>query len=158
MRKFSLFLLAVTSIIQLSAQQPSKKNTIYFEAGGNGLGLSVGFERQVGKKVGLGLHAGISLAGNKPGVVSGAKYLIGFGNHKSFLETGFGVTLSDREYIGAKQDTITYRNPYTPVFMPSIGYRHHTRYGLMWRVTYTSAFSKYKNLAFYPGISVGWIL
>ena len=158
MRKFCLFLIAAISIMQLSAQQPYKKNMVYFEVGGNGLGLSVGFERQVGKKAGLGWHAGISLSGYKPGIISGVKYLIDLGNHKSFLETGFGITLADREYMGAKTNNQTDYNPYTPAYIPSVGYRHHTKYGLIWRVNYTPVFSKYNNIALYPGIAVGWRL
>ena len=157
MRKTLLFTISILLAARLTAQQQSiKRNTAYFEVGGNGLGFSVGYERQVGKKTGLGLHAGISLSGNKPGLVTGAKYLVDLGNHKSFLETGLGVNLADREYLGAKQDMITGHNPYTAVFIPSVGYRHHTRYGLMWRVNYTPFISKYNNEALYAGISVGW--
>lgn len=156
MRNSLLLLLALFMASRLPAQKLFKKNAAYFELGGNGLGFSVAYEKQVGKKTGLGLHAGISLSGNKPGFVTGAKYLIDFGNHKSFLETGLGITLADREYMGAKRDTITGHNPYTTALIPSIGYRHHTKYGLMWRVNYTPVFSKYNNVALYPGITVGW--
>lgn len=159
MRKQFLFALAILMATQLKAQEKSfKKTTLYGEIGGNGLGLSVNYERQMGTKPGLGLLVGIGLAGNKPSMVFGAKYLIDFGNHKSFLETGIGITLADREYMGAKTNSQTNQNPYTPVFIPSVGYRHHTKYGLMWRVNYTPVFSKYKSLALYPGISVGWRL
>lgn len=160
MRKQFLFALTLSINTQLLAQQTFKRTTLYGEIGGSGLGiLSITYEQQTGKKPGLGLFAGISpLSGNKPSIVSGAKYLIDLGNHKSFLETGAGITLADREYMGAKQDTQTFRNPYTPAFIPSVGYRHHTKYGLMWRVGYTSVFSRYKSLFFYPGIAVGWRL
>ena len=157
MRKTTLFAILILMATQIKAQQQSfKKSTAYFEVGGNGIGFSVGYERQLGKKTGLGLHTGISLSGNKPGLVTGAKYLIDLGNHKSFLETGLGITLADREYLGAKQDTQTGQNPYTPALIPSVGYRHHTKYGLMWRINYTPVISRYNSLAFYPGISVGW--
>lgn len=158
MRKQLLFALAISITTQLAAQQSFKKTTLYGELGGNGLGFSAGYERQVGKKTGLGLNIGINLSGNKPGLVTGAKYLIDLGNHKSFLETGLGITLADREYLGAKQDTQTGHNPYTAALIPSVGYRHHTKYGLMWRVNYTPVFSKYNNILLYPGISVGWRL
>lgn len=156
MKKLLAFILAFAITTQLTAQQPFKRTTLYGEIGGNGLGFSAGYERQLGKKPGLGLHIGISLSGNKPGIVTGAKYLIALGNHKSFLETGLGVSLADREYLGAKQDLVTGHNPYTPAYIPSVGYRHHTRYGLMWRINYTPVFSKYNNVPWYPGISVGW--
>lgn len=160
MRKLLLFTLAIAMVNQLTAQQSFKKTTLYGEIGGNGLGvLSVNYERQIGAKPGLGLFVGISpLSGNKPSIISGAKYLIDLGNHKSFFEAGFGITLADREYMGAKTNNQTNYNPYTPVFIPSIGYRHHTKYGLLWRVNYTPAFSKYNSLAVYLGISVGWRL
>lgn len=157
MRKPFLAIVAILLAAPLLAQQKNfKKNTAYFEAGGNSLGLGIGYERQMGKKTGLGLHLGISLGGNKPGIVTGTKYLVGLGNHKSFLETGLGVTLVDREYIGAKRNNQTNYNPYTPVFIPSVGYRHHTRYGLMWRVNYTPFISKYDSPAHYVGLSVGY--
>lgn len=158
MRKQLLVTLTVLITCQLAAQKAFKKSLIYFEAGGNGLGLSFSYERQLKSKPGIGLLIGIGLSGNKPSMISGAKYLIGFGNSKSFFEAGFGITLADREYMGAKRDNLINVNPYTPVFIPSAGYRHHTKYGLMWRVNYTPAFSKYNSIALYPGISVGWIL
>jgi hypothetical protein len=160
MRKQLLFALTISITTQLAAQQSFKKTTLYGEIGGNGLGvLSVNYERQIGTKPGLGLFVGISpISGNKPSIVSGAKYLIGLGNHKSFFEAGFGITLADREYLGAKRNSQTNSNPYTPAYIPSIGYRHHTKYGLMWRVNYTPVFSKYNNAVLYPGISVGWRL
>jgi hypothetical protein len=158
MRKLLFFILAIAITTQLTAQQSFKKTTLSGELGGNGLGFSAGYERQVGKKTGLGLHIGISLSGNKPGLVTGAKYLFDLGNHKSFIETGLGITLADREYMGAKRNNLTNENPYTPAYIPSVGYRHHTKYGLMWRVNYTPVFSKYNNIFLYPGISVGWRL
>jgi len=159
MRKQLLFALAISITTQLAAQQPFKKTTLYGEIGGNGLGiLSVNYERQIGTKPGLGLFVGISpLSGNKPSIVSGAKYLIKLHNDKSFLETGLGISFADREYMGSKTNNYEY-NPYTPVLIPSVGYRHHTKYGLLWRVNYTPVFSKYNSLLLYPGISVGWRL
>lgn len=156
MRNSLILLLALFTATRLPAQKVFKKNTGYFEYGGNGLGLSFSYERQVGKKTGLGLFTGIGLSGNKPCIVTGAKYLIDLGNHKSFIETGLGVTLADREYLGAKRNNQTGENPYTPALIPSAGYRHHTRYGLMWRVNYTPVISKYNSFAFFPGISMGW--
>jgi hypothetical protein len=158
MRKLLFFTLAIAIATQLTAQQSFKKTTVYGEIGGNGLGLSVNYERQMQGKPGLGLLIGIGLSGNKPSIISGAKYLIDLGNHKSFFETGFGITLADREYMGAKRNNLTNENPYTPAYIPSVGYRHHTKYGLMWRVNYTPVFSKYNSILLYPGISVGWRL
>ena len=159
MRKSFLFVLAIALSSQLTAQQQSfKKNTLYGEFLGNGLGLSIGYERQMGVKPGLGLHIGIGLSGDKPSIISGAKYLIDLGNHKSFFEAGLGITIADREYMGAKRNSQSNSNPYTPAYIPSVGYRHHTKYGLMWRVSYTPVFSKYNSIGLYPGISVGWRL
>lgn len=157
MRKQLLVALTISIATQLTAQKEFKKNLIYFEAGGNGLGLSFSYERQLQSNPGLGLLIGIGLSGNKPSIISGAKYLIKLRNDKSFLETGLGISFADREYMGSKTNNYEY-NPYTPVLIPSVGYRHHTKYGLMWRVNYTPVFSKYNNLLLYPGISVGWRL
>jgi hypothetical protein len=156
LRNYFLSLLPVLVATAVSAQQPAKKNILYFEAGGTGLGLSINYERLVNNKSGPGWHLGVGLGGNKPSLVTGVKYLFGLGNHKSFLETGLGITLADRDYVGPLNYIQTEHNPYTPVFIPSAGYRHQTNYGLLWRVNYTPFFSKHRSEAGYAGLSLGW--
>jgi len=61
MRKILLCTAAIFAACQLSAQKSFKRNTAYFEIAGNGLVLSVSYERQLSNKPGFGLHAGVGL-------------------------------------------------------------------------------------------------
>ncbi|HEV8285122.1 MAG TPA: hypothetical protein VGQ09_12480 [Chitinophagaceae bacterium] len=156
MRKLFFFATTIAIATQLTAQKAFRKNTLYGEIAGNGLVLSANYERQLGNKPGLGLHIGVGLGGYYPAIPVGVDYLFDLGHEKSFIEVGVGVTLAelelwdDKYYIG--------HNPYKAGFIPSIGYRHHTSYGLMWKLIYTPIFSSYRNIPLYAGASVGWRL
>ena len=84
MRKIFFFVAAIFAACQLPAQKCSKRNTGYFEIGGNGLVLSLNYERQITSKPGLGLHAGVGLAGDKPSFPLGAKSLLDLSKQRSF--------------------------------------------------------------------------
>jgi hypothetical protein len=155
MRNSFFFSIAVVASIQLSAQKPFKKNTLYGELGGNGLVLSVNYERQMGNEPGLGLHIGLGLADKKPSIPLGVNYLFELGSQKSFIEAGAGITLAEKDLWDEKFNRSEH-NAYKPGFIPSVGYRHHTPYGLMWKVIYTPVFSSYRNVPWLFGISVGW--
>jgi hypothetical protein len=157
MRKLLVFFLSILAINQLVAQKPFKKNTLYVELAGNGLVLSANYERQLGNKPGLGLYIGMGLGNYKPVIPLGVKYLIDFGNHKSFLEAGAGITLAERE-IWDEFPVHDNKNPYKAGFIPSLGYRHQTRHGLMLRLNYTPFFTEYRNYFAFYGLSVGWRL
>jgi hypothetical protein len=156
MRKLFFFTATILFSIQLSAQNTFKKNTLYGEVGGTGIILSANYERQLGNQPGFGLHIGIGLGDNKPAIPFGAKYLFDFGNHKSFMEAGAGITLAEASLLDDLYSTHSNNNPYKAAFIPSIGYTHHTAYGLMWRINYTPVFSRYRNIPFFAGVSVGW--
>jgi hypothetical protein len=158
MRKLFFFTATIVFVTHLAAQKRFKKNMLYGEIGGNGLALSVNYERQLGIKPGLGLHIGLGLAGDKPGIPLGADYLFDLENQKSFIEAGVGITLIELEAWDDKNNIAFDHNPYIATFIPSIGYRHHTRYGLMWKVNYTPIFSSYRNIPLWVGASVGWRL
>lgn len=156
MRLLVLFTLAVIISSHIKAQKSFKKNTLYSEIAGNGLVLSANYERQLGNKPGFGLHIGAGLAGNKPAIPAGINYLFDLGKQKSFIEAGAGVVFVEIDFLDSKNNVPDAANPYITGFIPSIGFRHHTPYGLMWRVDYTPVFSKYRNLATFAGVSVGW--
>jgi hypothetical protein len=157
MRKLSFFIPVVLITIQLAAQKPFKKNTFYGELGGNGVFLSANYERQLGNKPGFGLHIGIGICDIKPFIPFGATYLLDLGNNKSFLEAGAGITLAEQNAWDDEHSLIQPRpSPYKAGFIPSLGYRHQTRYGLMWRVKYTPVFTSYRTVPFFMGIAVGW--
>jgi hypothetical protein len=156
MRKLLLLTFAILAAIHLTAQKPFKKNTIYGELGGNGIFLSLNYEKQMGIKPGLGLHIGVGICDVKPFIPIGATYMFDLGNKKSFIETGAGITLGERYAWDTHLVSQTAPKPYKPAFIPSIGYRHQTHYGLMWRVNYTPVFTKYRNVLLFLGISTGW--
>ena len=155
MRKSFIFIVAVITVTQLQAQKSFKRNTAYAEILGNGMMISANYEYQLGSNPGFGLHIGIGLGGDKPAVPLGVKYLIDLGNKKSFIETGLGVTFAERGMWDEKlQNQNT--NPYQPGFIPSIGYRHNTSYGLMWKLIYSPFFNKERSEWKFGGIAIGW--
>lgn len=141
--------------IQVQAQTKFKKHTIYAEVLGNGVVLSANYELQLSNKPGFGIHAGIGLGGVKPAIPLGMTYLIKIGKQKSFIETGIGITLGEKDLWDDNITQLT-SNPYQPAFIPSVGYRHHTTYGLMWKLTYSPFFNKENNEPAFFGVSVGW--
>ncbi len=155
MRKIFLCIAAILAVCQLSAQKSFKRNTAYFEMLGNGLVLSLSYERQLSNKPGFGLHAGVGLAGEKPSFPVGVKYLFDLGRERSFLEVGAGVTLAEQD-MWEENLNQPKADPYKAGFIPSVGYRHHAPKGFMWRVNYTPVFNKYRNELFYFGVSLGW--
>lgn len=157
MRKILFFTVAIFAFCQLPAQKSFKRNTAYFEILGNGLVLSLNYERQITNKPGFGFHAGVALAGDKPAFPLGVKYLFDLGKQRSFLEVGAGVTLAELDmwepnYNQPKAD------PYKAGFIPSVGYRYHAPRGFMLRVNYTPVFNKYETELLFFGVSIGWRL
>lgn len=155
MRKTIFCIAAIIAICQLPAQKPFKRNTAYFEMLGNGLILSLNYERQLTSKPGLGLHIGVGLAGEKPSFPLGAKYLFDLGEQRSFLEVGAGVTLAEQD-IWEENLNQPKADPYKPGFIPSVGYRYHAPKGFMFRLNYTPVFNKYESRPLYFGLSLGW--
>jgi hypothetical protein len=155
MRKSFIFILALVITTQLLAQKSFKRNTAYAEILGNGMRLSANYEYQLSSKPGFGLHIGIGLGGYNPAIPFGVKYLIDLGNKKSFVETGTGVTLAERGMWDEKQQNQD-RNPYQPGFIPSVGYRHHTHYGLMWKLIYSPFVTKGRKEWNFWGVAIGW--
>jgi hypothetical protein len=156
MRSLFLSIFIILSTIHGLAQS-FRKNDIYGELFGNGMSVSVNYERQTGKKPGLGLRIGLGYASGdqkfRVSIPVGINYLFDLGNHKSFIETGLGVTWAEQEIW--KNAAPGEFHQYSPGFIPSVGYRHHTPYHLMWRINYTPFFTKYRSSATFIGISVG---
>ena len=85
MRKTFFFTIAIFAAIQLPAQKPFKRNSLYGEILGNGLVLSLNYERQMSSKPSLGLHFGVGLGSHKPIFPLGAKYLFAIDKQRSFF-------------------------------------------------------------------------
>ncbi|MBK8953429.1 MAG: hypothetical protein IPM85_15375 [Chitinophagaceae bacterium] len=152
-----IFLILLLPAIQVQAQNKFKKHTLYAEVLGNGIVLSANYELQLINKPGFGIHAGIGLAGAQPAIPLGMTYLIKIGKQKSFIETGIGITLAEKD-LWDDNKTQLLTNPYQVAFIPSVGYRHHTPYGLMWKLIYSPFFNKENNEPAFFGASVGWRL
>ncbi len=154
-----LLLLSITALfvtIPGFTQTDFKKNTFYFELAGNGGFLSVNYERQIQNKTGFGYHVGIGIGDSKPDFPMGMTYIYGFGKKsKSFIEFGAGITLAEQSLWDEHAPNID-SYPYKPGWVLSIGYRHHTHYGLMWKLNYTPIFTSYRNIPLFFGFSLGW--
>ena len=91
----TFFLLAISTT--LIAQNNFRKNDVYFELLGNGIGASLNYERQLQAKPGFGVRVGIGyFSGDEKFRVSipiGVNYLFRLGSDKSFLEAGVGGTV-----------------------------------------------------------------
>jgi len=130
------------------AQNGFKQNDIYLEVGGNGIVASLNYERQLSKQPGLGFRTGVGIVPMVGvSVPAGINYLIKTKNENSFIETAFGVTylISDEK----KSDKIEQIN-----FVPSVGYRRHTKKNNLFRVNFTPIFN---NSFVFPvvGLSFG---
>lgn len=154
MRKTFLVLLLLAAG-QLWAQKTFKQHSAYVEILGNGGVLSANYELQLNKKPGFGIHAGIGLGGDKPAIPLGITYLFKLGGQKSFIETGVGVTVAEREFWVERINRLP-ENPYQIAWIPSVGYRHHTNYGLMWKLIYSPYFHTERTELLFFGAAVGW--
>lgn len=132
-------------------QADFKKNDVYIEAGGSGIIYSLNYERQLFRKPGLGVRAGVGwfphLYRSFP---FGINYLFDI-SHSNFIEAGAGVT-TRKSYIHWGR-TYSY-------FVPSVGFRRHTSKNLLLRFSVLGAVERYrydKRFGFYPwvGLSVG---
>lgn len=154
MKKILVILLLATAM-QVQAQNKFKKHSIYAEVLGNGIILSANYELQLSNKPGFGIHAGIGLAGVMPAIPLGMTYLVKIGKQKSFIETGIGITFAEKDLWDDNKTQLP-SNPYQVAFIPSLGYRHHSPYGLMWKLIYSPFFNKENNEPGFFGASVGW--
>jgi hypothetical protein len=154
MRKIFLFIAAIFGACQLPAQKPFKQNTVYFEMAGNGLVLSLNYERQISSKPGLGLHAGVGLADNKPSFPSELNTCLIWAGKIFFRSWGWCYTCRagyvETNYNQSKPD------PYKAGFIPSVGYTYKAPKGFMWGINYTPVFNKYRTELLYFGLSIGW--
>src|SRR5688572_19389702 len=160
MRMYLLPLLTLVLTTAAFGQQTFKRNDVYFEFLGNGIGASICYERHLAAKPGLGLRAGIGYFSAdekfRVSIPLGVNYLFVLTKNKSFLEAGIGGTWSGA--AGLKDDTPTGERDYSEriwSLVPSFGYRGITNSTFMWRASYTPIINKYKVLWQWFGISIG---
>lgn len=154
MKKIVIALLLITAL-QAQGQKIFKKHSVYAEVLGNGIKLSANYELQLADKPGFGIRSGIGLGGAMPAIPLGVVYLVDIGKQRSFIETGLGITLAEKDLWVDNKSPLP-SNPYQVAFIPSVGYRHHTTFGLMWKTIYSPFFNKENNEPGFFGAAVGW--
>ncbi len=130
---FSAILMLITA--NLAFAQEQLKNTVYLEAGGNGLFGSVNYERRVAT-AGLGFHAGVGMYSEKAFYLTlpvGINYIFPLKNKNNFIDGGLGVTWTFIDARIFNKSLLDRENNFTS-FIPSIGYRKHGKNSSMWRV------------------------
>lgn len=156
MNKIISFLIAITISFNVIAQEKTLQNVIFFEIGGNGLFTSLNFERQLQKEPGLGLRIGLGYYADIVPYLTipvGVNYLFKLKNPKSFIEAGFGMTFAREDGVFFKKRPYTNYDHFVN-YIPSVGYRRHTRHGYMWRVNLTPTFNKYTSIP-WVGVAFG---
>ncbi len=158
MRKCLLPFIIFSLLTSAFGQNTFKKNDIYLELLGNGIGASLNYERQLNNNPSLGVRLGLGYySGTEQFRVSipiGVNYLFKIGSKKSFLDAGIGGTWS--EAAGLKEALAGVRDYNERIwsFVPSIGYRRHTQGNLMWRASLTPVINKYRVMP-WVGFSIG---
>ena len=87
----------------------------------------------------------------------GINYLFKLKNERSFIDAGLGATWSragGMKSIFEQSVSGPVGNAHLISFIPSIGYRRHTKGNFMWRASLTPVFNRYKQVL-NIGISVG---
>ena len=128
------------------AQKAPGKNTAYLELFGNGLISSINYERELTNHPAFAIHVGIGTYITHddkfkayPTIPVGINYLLKF-NNRSMLDIGFGATWTKPEvklYAIVDRKDGNYVNRDYINYVPSVGYRHHTKNNLMWRCSIT---------------------
>ena len=154
MRKTLLFMLLVAFAICCRAQAPFKRNDVYLEALGAGLFGSVNYERQLSKMPGLGLRVGIGFYSENRFYLTvpvGLHYLFPLRSRGTFIDAGLAYTpaFGDGRVFADKEERDNFNS-----FIPSIGYRKHTKKDLMFRASFSPVVN-YSGITPWLGVSLG---
>jgi hypothetical protein len=158
MKKILIALLISIPSIAFS-QTTQKKNTAYLQLWGNGLLLSVNYERQLTATPGLNAQIGIGLGNYKPVIPIGLNYLFNINNQKSFIEIGAAAVLTERDNLYNDfifETTEPTRKEYTTAFVPSMGYRYQSSKGFICKIMYSPVLSGIQNFWGSGGVGIGW--
>lgn len=160
MKKFFLIILIVISSLLVFSQSTFKKNDIYFELLGNGIYASLNYEHQFANHPGFGIRIGVGYYSDRDfdlSIPAGINYLFKLKNEKSFIDAGLGATWSragGMKSIFEQAASGYVGNSHIISFIPSIGYKRHTKGNFMWRLSLTPVFNKYKQVP-NIGLSIG---
>lgn len=153
MRKPFLFLFVFMFFSSLLfAQESFQRNSFYIEAFGSGLFGSLNYERQLTKKPGIGVRIGAGFYAEKASSLTiplGINYLFPLSAKNRFIDAGFTVSPTYRDGNFRSKGNDKWTN-----FVPSVGYRSHTKKDWMWRISITPVINRF---AFTPsaGFSIG---
>ena len=133
-----------------------KQNFVYFELGGSSF-LGINYERQLNATPGLGFRVGLGkgalvegLLGGETTLTLGLNYLFSSNNHKSFFDVGASFST----VIAVPEDSFFSEEVGFFYLSPSVGFRQHTKNGLMWRISITPLYD-FEEIAPFVGISIG---
>ncbi len=134
------------------AQESFKQNSFYIEAFGSGLFGSINYERQLTKKPGIGVRVGAGFYAEKASSLTipiGLNYLFPLKRANRFIDAGFTVSPTFRDANFNSKGNDKWTN-----YVPSVGYRSHTKKDWMWRFSITPVINRF---AFTPsaGVSIG---
>jgi len=156
MKHFIAIFIVTFFVTYSSGQTIFKRNTVYIEAGGNGLFGSANYEWQLTKQPGLGIRIGVGFYSENAFYLTvpvGVDYLFSLKNSKSFIDAGLGATWTriNGNLFGDSKNT---NSDHFVNFVPSIGYRRQTNENLMWRISLTPIANKF-GLVPWLGLSIG---
>ena len=126
-----------------------KQNFVYFELGGSSL-FGINYERQLNATPGLGFRVGLGRwVWGETTLTLGLNYLFSSNNHKSFFDVGasFSTIIAAPKGSYSEEAGFFYLSP-------SVGFRQHTKNGLMWRISITPLYD-FEEIAPFVGISIG---
>ena len=150
-----LFILVSTNFA--FGQSSFKKNILYGQFAGNGIFLSINYERQLTQKPGLGIRVGIGHASSdekfRITIPVGVYYLLDLKNNKSFIDMSLGATWSETAVVDKGFSSVE-ASGHIVSFVPGLTYRHQTKGGFMWRIGFTPIINKYRFIPF-PELSIG---
>ena len=150
------FMLVVTNAVL--GQNAFRRNTLYGEFAGNGIFLSVNYERQLANKPGLGFRVGAGQASSdevfRVVIPVGMNYLVNLRNNRSFIDLGLGATWSQAAIFKSYYSNRTDDNSRIVTFVPSIAYRFQAKWGLMGRIGFSPLINRHRFIP-YPELSLG---
>ncbi len=163
MKKTLLLILLICLVSNTFAQQEYKKNGAYIQFLGNGLLLSINYERQLFKKPLLAINAGLGIYGSSPTNVTipiGLKYLLRTKNENNFVQFGIGTTYTNDDEVVLYTSLPKYNQGQLPKptnwnFLYSIGYRSVSKNNWLFTTDAMLFFNNIHNGLPYIGISVG---
>jgi hypothetical protein len=156
MKYYTITLLALFLAVTSYAQEPTKRNFIYLEAGGNGLLASVNYERQLTKEPGIGFRIGTGFYSEEAFYLTipvGINYLFQLKDKNSFIEAGLGLTLArvDANLFTKSKNS---NADHLTNFIPSFGYRKHINERTFWRISATPIINKF-GIVPWIGLAIG---